>query len=90
MENKKKKIFCLELGKKHTFWHWEWGRISAPKLGDREPCKINDFPTWDPNTSLSFLFSIVGMSTEIKMEEAMSLPNNTYQDHNLKLGVKKN
>ena len=47
MENKKKKkknfffklgIFCLELGKKHTFWHWEWGRISAPKSGDREPC----------------------------------------------------
>ena len=30
-------IFCLELGKKHTFWHWEWGRISAPKSGDREP-----------------------------------------------------
>ena len=29
--------FCLEFGKKHTFWHWEWGRISAPKLGDREP-----------------------------------------------------
>ena len=48
MENKKKKgfkgcffvilgIFCLELGKKHTFWHWEWGRIPAPKSGDREP-----------------------------------------------------
>ena len=47
MENKKKKIiifffklgiFCLEMGKKHTFWHWEWGRISAPKSGDGEPC----------------------------------------------------
>ena len=50
MENQKKKkkkkiifFFCqignffLELGKKHTFWHWEWGRISAPKSGDREP-----------------------------------------------------
>ena len=42
MENQKKKffmvkleIFCLELGKKHTFWHWEWGRISAPKSGDQ-------------------------------------------------------
>ena len=34
-------IFCLELGKKHTFWHWEWGRISAPKSGDREPCLLN-------------------------------------------------
>ena len=54
MENKKKKkknfffffffklgIFCLELGKKHTFWHWEWGRISAPKSGDREPCRMS-------------------------------------------------
>ena len=27
-------IFCLELEKKHTFWHWEWGRISAPKSSD--------------------------------------------------------
>ena len=25
------------MGKKHTLWHWEWGRISAPKSGDREP-----------------------------------------------------
>ena len=40
MENQKKKfffvklgIFCLELRKKHTFWHWEWGR----KSGDQEP-----------------------------------------------------
>ena len=53
MENQKKKIFfffffcCqignffLELGKKHTFWHWEWGRISAPKSGDREPCQLS-------------------------------------------------
>ena len=31
-------IFQLELGKKHTFWLWEWGRISAPNFGDREPC----------------------------------------------------
>ena len=31
-------IFHLELGKKHTFWLWEWGRISAPNCGDREPC----------------------------------------------------
>ena len=30
-------ILCLELGKNYTFWHWEWGRISAPKSGDREP-----------------------------------------------------
>ena len=33
-------IFHLELGKKHTFWLWEWGRISAPNFGDREPCLI--------------------------------------------------
>ena len=53
MENKKKKIFfcqignfCLELGKNHTFWHWEWGQISAPKSGDREPCQ------WNPNIAL--------------------------------------
>ena len=26
----------LEWGKKHTFWHWEWGRISAPYSVDRE------------------------------------------------------
>ena len=31
-------IFCLELGKNHTFWHWELGRISAPKSDDGEPC----------------------------------------------------
>ena len=50
-------------------------------------------PTWDPNTSLSFLTSIVRMSTEIKIEEAMYSLNNTYQpiqDDNLKMGVKKN
>ena len=35
-------IFHLELGKKHAFWLWEWGRISAPNFGDREPC-IYDF-----------------------------------------------
>ena len=32
----------------------------------------------------------MGMSMEIKMEEAMYLPTKTYQDHNLKIGVKKN
>ena len=47
-------------------------------------------PTWDPNTSLSFLTSIVRMSTQMKMEEAMYSLNKTYQDHNLKIGVKKN
>ena len=30
-------IFHLELGKKHTFWLWVWGRISAPNFRDREP-----------------------------------------------------
>ena len=29
------------------------------------------------------------MSTDMKMEEAMYLQNKTYQDHNLKIGVKK-
>ena len=48
------------------------------------------FPTWDPNTSLSFLTSIVMMSTEMKMKEAMYSMNKTYQDHNVKIGVKKN
>ena len=33
-------IFHLELGKKHNFWLWEWGRISAPNFGDREHCKV--------------------------------------------------
>ena len=47
-------------------------------------------PTWDPNSPLSFLTSIVRMSTEIKMEEAMYSLNKTYQDDNLKMGVKKN
>ena len=47
-------------------------------------------PTWDPNTSLSFLTFIVKMSTEMKIEEAMYSLNKTYQDHNLKIGVKKN
>ena len=44
MENQKKKqkkIFFVEflsrIGKKHTFWQWEWGRISAPNSGDQEP-----------------------------------------------------
>ena len=52
--------------------------------------KINDFPTWDPNTSLSFLTSIVMMSTQMKMEEALYSMNRMYQDHNLKIWVKKN
>ena len=30
------------------------------------------------------------MSTDMKMKEVMYLPNKTYQDHNLKIGVKKN
>ena len=47
-------------------------------------------PTWNPNSSLSFLTSIVRMSTEIKMEEAMYSLNKTYQDDNFKMGVKKN
>ena len=29
------------------------------------------------------------MSTEMIMEEAMYLPNKTYRDHNLKIGVKR-
>ena len=48
------------------------------------------FPTWDRNISLSFLTSIVRMSTEIKKEEAMYSLNKKYQDDNLKMGVKKN
>ena len=48
------------------------------------------FPTWDPNTSLSFLTSIVRMSTQMKMKEAMYSINKTHQDHNLMVGVKKN
>ena len=40
--------------------------------------KINDFPTWDPNTSLSFLTSIVRVSTQMKMKEAMYSMNKTY------------
>ena len=24
-------IFCLELGKKHTLWHWEWAEF-RPKI----------------------------------------------------------
>ena len=47
------------------------------------------FPTWDPNTSLSFLISIVRMSMHMK-EEAMYSMNKTYHDHTLKIGVKKN
>ena len=31
------------IGKKTYFWHWEWGPISAPKSGDREPCKQKRF-----------------------------------------------
>ena len=36
-------IFHLELGKKHTFWLWEWGLISAPNFGDREPWQYTRF-----------------------------------------------
>ena len=28
--------FLSGIGKKHTFCHWEWGRISAPKSGDQQ------------------------------------------------------
>ena len=48
------------------------------------------FRTWDNITSLSFLTSIVRMSTQMKMKEAMYSMNKTYQHHNLKIGVKKN
>ena len=47
------------------------------------------FPTWDPNISPSFLTSIVRVSTQMMMKEAMYSMNKTYQDHNLKIGVKK-
>ena len=47
------------------------------------------FPTWDTNISPSFLTSIVRVSTQMKMKEAMYSMNKTYQDHNLKIGVKK-
>ena len=31
--------FSSGIGEKtHTFWHWEWGRISTPNIGDLEPC----------------------------------------------------
>ena len=72
IENQKKKkkkkkffqigIFCLELGKKHTFWHWEWGRISAPKSGDREPCiymnKPNRLSDWSIQLKVLHLLPI--------------------------------
>ncbi|KAK3093372.1 hypothetical protein FSP39_014695 [Pinctada imbricata] len=28
-----------QLGKKDTFSHWEWGRITAPKRGKKNPCR---------------------------------------------------
>ena len=37
-------IFCLELGKKHTFWHWEWGRISAQNRVIKSPGNDSTFP----------------------------------------------
>ena len=43
-------IFHIELGKKHTFWLWEWGRISAPNFGDREPCDHRCLP-WTQNNN---------------------------------------
>ena len=36
--------FFVELGKNILFWHWVWGGVSAPKLGDREPCSYLN--TW--------------------------------------------
>ena len=46
------------------------------------------FHTWDPNTSLSFLTSIMRMSTEMKMNKAMYSMNKTYQDLGLRLGLR--
>ena len=59
---------------------------------NKNPLMINSmiFPTLDPNTSLSFLTSIVRVSMQMKMKEAMYSMNKTYQDNNLKIGVKKN
>ena len=59
-------------------------------MQDAQVTKSLIFPTLDHNTSLSFLTSIVRMSTETKMEKAMYSLNQTYQDHDLKIGVKKN
>ena len=32
----KLEIFSQQLGIKDTFWHWEWGPISAPNLAEKE------------------------------------------------------
>ena len=29
--------FSSRIGKKNTFWHWDWGSNSAPKFANREP-----------------------------------------------------
>ena len=50
---------------------------------------MNDFPTWGYHTQLSFLTSIVKISTQMQMEEEMFLVK-TKQDHNLKIRVQKN
>ena len=41
-------------------------------------------------SSLNFLTSVVRMSTGMKMEKAIYSINKIYQDHDLKIGVKKN
>ena len=47
-QKKKKQFFCQignflsRIGKKHTFWHWDRGRILALKSGDGEPWKEKD------------------------------------------------
>ena len=37
-------IFLSGIGEKQTFWYWEWGLISAPKSGDREPWILMELP----------------------------------------------
>ena len=33
-------IFFQNRGKKHTFWRWEWGCISAPKTAEKKHCSL--------------------------------------------------
>ena len=51
--------------KKNTFWHWEWGRISAPKSGNREPCAVLNSQFWCQWDSYflkeAIFFRIVGL-----------------------------
>ena len=57
-------IFHLDLGKNHTFWLWEWGRISAPNFGDREP--------WCPTSSCnlaSYRISVGHLCIELLMNK---------------------